>query len=192
MSTKKRAKQPKAKTRKPRSAPAKAPARGRPSRRASPKRKPAKTVRAAKSRAAKPRRRAATAKPKAKATSTRKKATRAREVGPHAVVHRDGSGHLQAEYAAGLRALSVEGHPKDEDRAFLDEPRTEDDLAEELGEAAVSAMTSGEDEGEEALDQQVPEEQGGPFVVTTGGTEFAEGVDPSNPKGAKREPFPTT
>ena len=46
-------------------------------------------------------------------------------------------------------------------------------------------------EAAQALEQVVPEERGGPFVETTGGTEFAEGTDASNPKGAKPEPFPT-
>ena len=42
------------------------------------------------------------------------------------------------------------------------------------------------------LDQVVPEEQGGPFVQTNAGQEFGYETDASNPKGAKREPFPTT
>ena len=42
------------------------------------------------------------------------------------------------------------------------------------------------------LDQVVEEEQGGPFVETNGAQEFAPGTDASNPKSAKREPFPTT
>jgi hypothetical protein len=52
--------------------------------------------------------------------------------------------------------------------------------------------TSGEDEGEDVANQDVPEELGGPFVVTDADTEFAQGTDASNPRGAKREPFPRT
>ena len=38
----------------------------------------------------------------------------------------------------------------------------------------------------------MPSEVGGPFVVTTGGEEFAEGTDESNPEDAEAEPFPKT
>ena len=40
------------------------------------------------------------------------------------------------------------------------------------------------------MNSDVPEDRGGPFVVTTGGEEFADDVDESNPEGATREPFP--
>jgi hypothetical protein len=40
--------------------------------------------------------------------------------------------------------------------------------------------------------QQVPEEDGGPFVVTRDEDELAGGTDESNPEDATREPFPTT
>ena len=101
------------------------------------------------------------------------------------VKRRDAIGHLDPKYAAELRALG--GHPKDDDRAFPN-----DALSEELGEEFVETVTSGEDEGTEIRDRRVTEEIGGPFTVTTGGTEFASGVDPSNPKQSKREPFPRT
>jgi len=65
-------------------------------------------------------------------------------------------------------------------------------LAEERGEEVIEKATTGEDEAEEMLDQVVPEEQGGPFVESNAGQEFAYDTDLSNPKGAKREPFPTT
>jgi hypothetical protein len=106
------------------------------------------------------------------------------------VRRRDGSGHIEAGYAKEL--LERSGERASDGKAFIDGSRTDDDLAEELGEEAVETMTSGEDEGEDVADQAVPEERGGPFVVTTAGTEFADGVDASNPPNAKREPFPTT
>jgi hypothetical protein len=103
----------------------------------------------------------------------------------------DRPGHLDPKYAAELRAQS--GVEEKDPRAFLDGPRSpHDDLAEELGEEVVEKATTGEDAGEESLDQPVPEEEGGPFVETSGTQEFAEGADASNPKGASREPFPTT
>lgn len=102
----------------------------------------------------------------------------------------DRPGHLDPKYAAKLRSLS--GATKDNDHAFVDGKHSKDDLAEELGEEAVVAMTSGEDDLEEDLQAPVPEEQGGPFVGSTAGQEFAEGTDASNPRRAKREPFPKT
>jgi hypothetical protein len=110
---------------------------------------------------------------------------------PAPIHRRDGAGHLDPEYAAALLAQS--GHHDDEGRAFLGgKSRTNDDLAEELGEEFVQSATSGEAEGEESLNRYVEEESGGPFVGSTAGTEFAEGTDASNPASAEREPFPKT
>lgn len=67
-----------------------------------------------------------------------------------------------------------------------------DDFAEALAEEFVASATSGEEEGEEGHEQLVPEERGGPFIVTTAQTEFAAGVDDSNPVDAEPAPFPTT
>jgi hypothetical protein len=103
---------------------------------------------------------------------------------------RDGSGHLDPQYAADLRRRI--GRPDPEGVGFLAQSRSSDDLAEALGEQFVEGATTGESASEEQLDQEVPEERGGPFVRSNAGTEFAEGTDRSNPKGAKREPFPTT
>jgi hypothetical protein len=103
---------------------------------------------------------------------------------------RDGSGHLDPKYAADL--LRQSGRPESEGVGFLAHSRSNDDLAEALGEQFVEGATTGEGPAEDELDQEVPEERGGPFVRSNAGTEFAEGTDRSNPKGAKREPFPTT
>jgi hypothetical protein len=103
---------------------------------------------------------------------------------------RDGAGHLDPKYAADL--LRQSGRPEAEGIAFLEQSRSTDDLAETFGEQFVEGATTGEGPAEEELDQEVPEERGGPFVRSNAGTEFAEGIDRSNPKGAKREPFPTT
>jgi hypothetical protein len=110
--------------------------------------------------------------------------------GKRPIARRDGAGHLDPKYAADLRRKS--GKSPDDGVAFLGGPRASDDLAESLGEQFVETATTGEDEGEEFLAQEVPEEVGGPFVPSTAGREFADGPDPSNPPGAKREPFPTT
>jgi hypothetical protein len=109
------------------------------------------------------------------------------------IKRRDGAGHLDKAYSADLRRKSRESAgPRTDGEAFIHGARTNDDLAEQLAEEFVEAATTGEAEGEDVLNQLVPEERGGPFVVTTAGTEFAEGTDASNPKGSKREPFPRT
>jgi hypothetical protein len=106
---------------------------------------------------------------------------------------RDGAGHLDAEYAKMLREKSREGRVRDSDEAFIGRSgRSKDNLAEAMGETWVETATSGEDENEDVFNQSVPEDEGGPFVGTTAGQEFAEGTDASNPKQSKREPFPKT
>jgi len=110
----------------------------------------------------------------------------------HPPVHlRDGAGHLNPQYAAGLEARSEATAGAAEPVAILARDLRDDPLAEELGEAFVRTAGGGEEE-EETLNAVVPEETGGPFVVTTGKQEFAEGTDASNPEGAERAPFPET
>jgi hypothetical protein len=79
--------------------------------------------------------------------------------------------------------------------AFLPDPgdgpaQVDDDLAETLAEEYLHSATSGEETTEDALDQVVPEEIGGPFIETTGADEFAAGTDDSNPEDAEPEPLP--
>jgi hypothetical protein len=108
-----------------------------------------------------------------------------------AVRRRDRPGHIDPDYAEELREQS--GTRDNEPLAFIERPRSQsDDLAEERAEEVIEKATSGEDDAEDMLDQVVPEEQGGPFVQTNAGQEFGYETDASNPKGAKREPFPTT
>jgi hypothetical protein len=106
------------------------------------------------------------------------------------IQRRDATGHLDPKYASDLRALTPPH--EDDTTAFLGGSRSSDDLAEELGEEVVETATSGEYEAEEALNQTVPEDRGGPFVPSTAGAEFGNDDDESNPKDATREPFPTT
>lgn len=54
-----------------------------------------------------------------------------------------------------------------EDAEVLIPGAREDDLAEELGEESVEAATSGQSPAEDNLNEEVPEERGGPFVETT-------------------------
>jgi hypothetical protein len=103
---------------------------------------------------------------------------------------RDATGHLDPKYAADLRSRSLENAKEGEDLAFLARAKSSDPLAAALGEEFVEAATTGEDAGQEVFNQGIPEEEGGPFVVTRGRDEFAHGSDRSNPKDATREPFP--
>ncbi|HEV8547893.1 MAG TPA: hypothetical protein VGQ57_02675 [Polyangiaceae bacterium] len=105
---------------------------------------------------------------------------------------RDATGHLDPDYEAKLLAETGHARTADDARAFLAGAHSKDALSEQLGEEFVETATSGEDEGEEIFNQTVPEDQGGPFVETSGNTEFAHGTDASNIKGATREPFPKT
>jgi hypothetical protein len=110
---------------------------------------------------------------------------------PHKPAHGfDNSGHMDPAHAQRLLELSREGKESDDEAAFVKGTSTNDDLAEELAEAAVASMTTGEDELATDLDATVAEEQGGPFTETSADVEFAGGTDESNIEGATREPFP--
>jgi len=73
---------------------------------------------------------------------------------------------------------------------FADARHVPDELAEELGEDFVLGVTSGED-SEELYERERPEEEGGPFLETSGRTEFAHDVDESNPVDAEPAPWPS-
>lgn len=105
----------------------------------------------------------------------------------------DRPGHLDPAHAARLRALSAEAHST---TSSDPDPRTvfraDGGLAEELGERAVRAATTGDDTLADDFDAEVIEEKGGPFVVSSAAQEMADGTDASNPADAMREPFPKT
>ncbi|CAN5820555.1 hypothetical protein BH09MYX1_BH09MYX1_29880 [soil metagenome] len=130
---------------------------------------------------------------KATAKAAPAKAAPAKAAGK-SVARRDGSGHLDAKYAADLRAKSKESaEDNTSNLAFLAGKRGKrrhDPLADELGKEFVESVTSGEDEGNEVRDGMTEEEVGGPFVGSTARKEFAYDTDASNPKDALREPFP--
>ena len=105
----------------------------------------------------------------------------------------DGAGHMDPAHAARLLALGREGKEAEANAdAFVKSTGAKDDLAEELAQAAVANMTSGEDQLATDLEAEVEEDKGGPFVETSGSTEFAGGTDESNIAEATREPFPKT
>ncbi|HEX7477104.1 MAG TPA: hypothetical protein VF331_04820 [Polyangiales bacterium] len=66
----------------------------------------------------------------------------------------------------------------------------DDDLADLLGAAYLSAATSGEAQVMEDGDAVFEEESGGPFLEVSGAREFAHGFDASNPEGSDREALP--
>ncbi len=66
-----------------------------------------------------------------------------------------------------------------------------DAMGTELAQAFVENATGVDDAYREHRDEQTVEELGGPFLITTGSTEFATGTDASNPIDAEREAFPT-
>jgi hypothetical protein len=86
------------------------------------------------------------------------------------------------------------GRP-DDGNAFIPDPeggpaRASDDLAESLAEEYLNSATRGNETAEEALDDVVPEEIGGPFVETSAAEEFADDTDEANPPDAEVEPLP--
>ena len=108
------------------------------------------------------------------------------------VIRRDATGHLDPEYQRKLMEASGKNRSKeDETRAFIDGAAREE-LSEELGEAFVQAVTSGEDAETERRESVTPDESGGPFVPSTAGQEFAGGTDESNIPEATREALPRT
>jgi hypothetical protein len=148
-----------------------------------------RTVRAAARKPAKVTKARAKAKVKVKAKAKAAKPMKAKPVAK-AVVRRDRPGHIDPKYGRELRKLSEPPEPDPE--SFFGGPTAKDDLSEEMGEEVVATATTGEYEAEDVREQDVPEEVGGPFVETTAREEFGHGTDPSNPKGATREPFPRT
>lgn len=91
---------------------------------------------------------------------------------------------------------SSHGRPDSADAFFRDPgegpARAPDDLAEELAEEFLASATTGQEQGEEAHEQFVDEEIGGPFVTSTSGKEFGYAYDESNIPGTMPEAYPTT
>jgi hypothetical protein len=104
------------------------------------------------------------------------------------LVRRDPTGHLNPDYERELLELS--GHKKTLDPpAFINTPKTRDELAEAFGEGAVLSMTSGA-EGDKLFDQVVIEEWGGPFIMSPARAEFASGPDADDIPKAELSAFP--
>lgn len=112
------------------------------------------------------------------------------------IKRRDAQGRIDPRYARDLLEKARETRNDDggpeAGRAFLKRPNSHEELAEELGEAFVEAATSGEESEPGRRERITLEENGGPFVETSGNEEFAVGTDESNIDTATREPLPRT
>jgi len=109
---------------------------------------------------------------------------------------RDPQGRIDPKYARELLEKARETKNDDDrpeaGRAFLKGPSSNEEFAEERGEAFVEAVTSGEESEADRHERVTLEENGGPFVETSGNEEFAVGTDESNISTATREPLPRT
>jgi hypothetical protein len=87
-------------------------------------------------------------------------------------------------------------HRSDDADAFIPDPsddgpaHSNDDLAEVLAEDFLESATRGNDVYEDELERSLPDEVGGPFVVTDADEELADDVDESNPADAEPAPRP--
>ena len=102
----------------------------------------------------------------------------------------DRPGHLAEDHAQRLLRMSKRRAPDDSAFLMANKGSTDDELAEELAEQAVSAMTGG-DTWMEFVDKTVDEDEGGPFVETPASREYARGSD-QDVDGFLREALPTT
>ena len=106
------------------------------------------------------------------------------------IARRDATGHMDSGYEQALLAESRERH---EDHgsigAFNPRPRAGDELGDELGAAFVQSATSGEEAEPERKDRVTPDEDGGPFVISSAAKEYASWADVSDIEGATREPL---
>ena len=106
-------------------------------------------------------------------------------------VRYDRPGHLEERHAQRLLRLSG-GSRNVSDVAFLKQGRwRHDELANELAEYAIHAMTAGGDSLLDARDASSDEEHGGPFVETPASQEFAHGSARTT-AGFFREALPTS
>jgi len=81
----------------------------------------------------------------------------------------------------------------DDGEAFVrvSDGTSSDEFATEMGKDFLIGAETGREVMAESADLNAIEESGGPFVITTAGGEFAEGVDASNPEDGEVAAFPT-
>ena len=87
------------------------------------------------------------------------------------------------------------GRPDDADAFIRDDGQErheiQDSLAAMLADDFLASATSGEETAAEDFEQEVPEDIGGPFLVTDGGREFDFESDGTDTPDSTREPLPT-
>jgi hypothetical protein len=109
---------------------------------------------------------------------------------------RDAAGHINPGYARHLLARARESHNDANDadarKAFFSCARSADAYAEGMGESFIESATAGHSSATFRHEEVTWEEEGGPFVLTSAGEEFAAGLDDSNIAEATREALPTT
>ncbi len=99
---------------------------------------------------------------------------------------------LRARFFARSSTRRLHQRKKDESEAFIRERDKPDSFATELAQDFLIAAASGREVLAELSDEEMPEENGGPFVETAAGTEFAFDADASNPPRAEVAAFPTS
>ncbi|HUB08537.1 MAG TPA: hypothetical protein VMB50_16140 [Myxococcales bacterium] len=144
----------------------------------------------------KPVRKARKVKARRKATPARKRIVAAAPSRPPALTALERREAERKRLLREERALERDSENRDEPSALADSPEfipgaTEDSLAEELGEGALESAVSGGQAAEDIRDEDVDEDEGGPFVPTSGRQEFARDTDESNPKDGEPAAFPT-
>ncbi len=112
------------------------------------------------------------------------------------MARRSKGGGKRARPAGVVFASQVLRPRSDDANAFIRDPdsgptTTSDDLADALGRDFVTSATTGEDAADEDLDQEVPEDIGGPFLETAASREYDPQPDASNPPDSTKEALPT-
>jgi hypothetical protein len=145
----------------------------------------------------KPKTKSVTSKPRGKtAAKPKKRREKRREMSP---------GRAQSRKAPDREPARARAQKRSDDaEAFVPDPAgadpagrngraraREDDLAELLAEDFVESATRGNEVLEDDLDRTLPDEVGGPFVVTDADEELADDVDASNPADAEVAGLPT-
>jgi len=106
------------------------------------------------------------------------------------VEHRDGAGHLAPSYEAELRATVESRGRNSEPLAFLRGMSSADTDAEETGEEFVLTVTSGENGGRAADDQDDGERGAGPFAGINARAQFENDTEESDSPNPRRKTFP--
>jgi hypothetical protein len=101
----------------------------------------------------------------------------------------DRPGHLDPAHAERLRDLSRAGREEEDDGAFLRASAEEDDVASDLGEAAVANMTGGDADVSNRIEARIDEELAGRFAETFASEDVGE-EDMSIPLDIDRELTP--